>query len=149
MKSSRRVGRRAGRLVAVGLVGVLAMAAVAVARSNTLNAVTAKVGSRSETIAVDGRGVAVYDLVPETPKHLLCTSALCLHEWPPVKVGARVTKSGGVHGRLGTFRRHGFTQLTLNRHPLYTFIGDGGRRGVANGDGLRSFGGTWHVFNER
>ncbi len=148
--SSGRFGRRGGRLVTIGLVGVLAMAAVAVARSSTLGAGKARVGSRSEMIAVNGHGVAVYELLPETTRHLLCTSSLCLREWPPVKVGAgaRATKTAAVKGRLGTFRRHGLTQLTLNGHPLYTFIEDGGKRGVANGDGLRSFGGTWHVFKQ-
>jgi hypothetical protein len=38
--------------------------------------------------------------------------------------------------------------VTLNGHPVYTFLQDGGRRGVATGDGVVAFGGTWHVFKE-
>ena len=35
--------------------------------------------------------------------------------------------------------------MTLNGHPLYTFEGDGDKAGVANGNGIVAFGGTWHV----
>jgi hypothetical protein len=38
--------------------------------------------------------------------------------------------------------------VTLNGHPIYTFAEDGGRRGRAEGDGIRNFGGVWHVFKE-
>ncbi|MFZ0090856.1 MAG: hypothetical protein WAL63_15205 [Solirubrobacteraceae bacterium] len=134
--------------IASAIVGVLALAAFAVAGSATLGAAKAKVGSRSEMIAVNSKGVAVYELVPETTKHLLCTSSMCLHFWPPVKVGAKVTKASGVGGKLGVLKRAGFTQLTLNGHPLYTFAEDGGKRGIATGDGIKTFGGTWHVFRE-
>jgi predicted lipoprotein with Yx(FWY)xxD motif len=49
---------------------------------------------------------------------------------------------------VGTIRRDGFTQVTLNGKPVYTFVEDGGRRGEAQGDGIRNFGGVWHVFRE-
>ena len=51
----------------------------------------------------------------------------------------------GVTGKLGILRRDGIFQVTLAGHPLYRFAGDAGRRGVANGQGIRSFGGIWHV----
>ena len=47
--------------------------------------------------------------------------------------------------RFEVFKRDGFTQVTLNGHPLYTFEGDGNKAGVANGNGIVAFGGTWHV----
>ena len=53
--------------------------------------------------------------------------------------------ASGVKGKLGTFKRDGFTQVTLNGDPLYTFEGDGNKAGVANGNGIVAFGGTWHV----
>jgi len=152
MKSDRR--RATALVLAVAAVAALAMTALAVAKSTTLGVVTAKLsgpsGSRTEPIAVNSKGVAVYDLLPETTHHLLCTSSTCLQVWSPVKVasGARLS-AAGVGGRLGTVRRQGFTQVTLSGHPLYTFIEDAGRRGVAAGDGIMSFGGTWHVFKER
>ena len=158
-RSDRRCrgGRRPGApvfvTVAVGI-AVLAMTAFAVAKSTTLGVATAKLsgpsGTRSEAIAVNSRGVALYELLPETTHHLLCTSSTCLGVWPPLKVasGAKLTKAAGVSGKLGKLHRRGFTQVTLNGHPLYTFVEDAGQKGVADGDGLKSFGGTWHVLNE-
>jgi predicted lipoprotein with Yx(FWY)xxD motif len=154
----RRGGWRPGALVvaaaAAVVVAALAMTAFAMAKSTTLGVATAKLsgpsGTRSEPIAVNSRGVAVYELLPETTHHLLCTSSACLSAWPPLKVasGAKLTKGAGVSGKLGTLHRKGFTQVTLNGHPLYTFVEDGGKKGVAAGDGLKAFGGTWHVFKE-
>jgi hypothetical protein len=34
-------------------------------------------------------------------------------------------------------------------HPLYTFSEDGGRRGKAEREGIRDFGGIWHVLTQR
>jgi len=33
----------------------------------------------------------------------------------------------------------------LNDHPLYGFAPDMGKKGSAKGEGIKSFGGTWHV----
>jgi hypothetical protein len=40
----------------------------------------------------------------------------------------------------------GNLEVTYNHWPLYTFSGDPGP-GVAKGQGLTSFGGTWYVLN--
>jgi predicted lipoprotein with Yx(FWY)xxD motif len=154
MKSSRSSRSRLGALAGAGLLAaaavVVAMAAMAAARSATLTAarvhLTGPSGARTETIAVTGRGVSVYWLGGETTHHLLCKTA-CFQFWPPVKVAAHARPTAsGVTGRLGTLHRQGFTQLTLNGHPVYTFVQDGAKRGVATGDGVVAFGGPWHVF---
>jgi len=36
------------------------------------------------------------------------------------------------------------TQVTVNGAPVYTFSGDASA-GSTNGEGINSFGGTWHV----
>jgi predicted lipoprotein with Yx(FWY)xxD motif len=154
-------GPRRGLLAGVSaLVAVAAAAALAVTafastasptstRTGTINvARSVEVGSKHEPIAVNAHGAAVYELLPDTTKHLLCTKASgCLKFWPPVTVakGAKPTKGAGLKGKLGTFTHSGITQLTLNGHPLYTFLGDK-TKGEAHGDGLMTFGGTWHVF---
>jgi hypothetical protein len=45
---------------------------------------------------------------------------------------------------LGAVAGSGGQQVTENRAPLYRFSGDQAA-GATNGDGINSFGGTWHV----
>jgi predicted lipoprotein with Yx(FWY)xxD motif len=100
-----------------------------------------------ETIAVDSKGRTVYELRPETTKHLLCTSKTCLQFWPPVTVKsktAHLIKAAGINGKLGVIHRDGFFQVTLGGRPLYRFAEDTAR-GDVNGQGIKTFGGTWHV----
>ncbi|HEY2318145.1 MAG TPA: hypothetical protein VGH67_07590 [Solirubrobacteraceae bacterium] len=140
---------RASKAVLIAVAGLLAVTALAVAKSSTIGVGTAEVKSHHEPVAVNARGVTVYELAPESAHHLVCTSATCLSVWPPVKVSGPPTKAAGVSGNLGTIKRRGFRQVTLNGHPLYTFTEDGGRRGKAEGEGVNNFGGVWHVFKER
>jgi predicted lipoprotein with Yx(FWY)xxD motif len=74
---------------------------------------------------------------------------MCLALWPAVTVRSRAVKlqaGSGVHGRLGLVRRsNGTLQVTLRGMPLYRYSGDSAR-GEANGDGIKSFGGTWHAL---
>jgi predicted lipoprotein with Yx(FWY)xxD motif len=140
------------RLAAVGGVAMLALAAViavmamsASAASTTIGVKTVKVGGKSEPIAVNSKGVTVYTLSGDSAKHMECIKASgCFKAWPPVTVKGKATISG-IKGKLGTFKRNGFTQVMLNGHPLYTFAGDHNAAGVANGNGIVAFGGTWHV----
>jgi predicted lipoprotein with Yx(FWY)xxD motif len=144
--SLRRTATAASAAVAGATIAVLA--GVAFATSYTVKLGTADVAGTFESVAVNGHGVTIYRLSGETPHHLLCTSSTCLRFWPPVKVGAhtKLTAAPGVPGRLGRLHRKGFYQLTVGGHPVYTFKLDGGKRGVAGGEGIRSFGGTWHVL---
>jgi predicted lipoprotein with Yx(FWY)xxD motif len=129
-------------------VAVLAMAAIAVAKAVTVGVGSAEVKGHKEPVAVNAHGVTVYELGPESARHLVCTSSDCLSVWPPVKASGNLVKAAGVTGKLGTVKRKGFKQVTLNGHPLYTFVEDHGRRGKAEGDGINNFGGVWHVFKE-
>jgi predicted lipoprotein with Yx(FWY)xxD motif len=137
------------KAILIAVAGLLAVTALAAAQSSTVGVGTAQVKGHKEPVAVNGHGVTVYELAPESAHHLVCTSGACLTVWPPVKASGRVTQAPGVTGRLGTVRRRGFTQVTLNGHPLYTFTEDGGRRGTAEGEGINNFGGVWHVFKEQ
>jgi len=153
MSSAQGPSRRRRGLAGIGAIAVVAALAVMAvtslaASSPTLGVAKVTFGGRKGPIVVDSAGVAVYDLLPETTSHPLCTSTACLSAWPPVKVNGKATKASGVKGKLGTWHRDGFTQVTLNGHPLYTFSGDGGKRGVATGNGLKGFGGTWGVIQE-
>jgi predicted lipoprotein with Yx(FWY)xxD motif len=60
----------------------------------------------------------------------------------------RQTNEGeGVKGSLSKLHRAkgNFYQVTLKGHPLYRYAPDNGKRSSAKGEGIKSFGGTWHV----
>jgi predicted lipoprotein with Yx(FWY)xxD motif len=141
------VGAIAGGVAAVLAVGV-SFAAVALAAGGTATVGSASNSKLGKRVAVSAQGRTLYALSPETTHHLLCTSAACLKTWPPLTVPSRKTKlraGSGVHGQLGILRRSdGRLQLTLRGRPLYRFSGDR-TKGEANGEGIESFGGTWHA----
>ncbi|HXD65026.1 MAG TPA: hypothetical protein VNV17_10435 [Solirubrobacteraceae bacterium] len=137
------------RAAMVAVVGMLALAAVAGAQAAIVGVGTAEVKGHKQAVAVNSRGVTVYELAPESAHHLVCKSSACLGVWPPVKASSKLIEAAGVTGKLGTVQRKGYRQVTLNGHPIYTFVEDAGRRGKAEGEGIRNFGGIWHVFKER
>ena len=158
MSRSRRARVRQARfavLIVAALAGVAiaALVAIAFARTFTLHvAHHATVRSQSgsivhENIAVSRSGAAVYTLSGDTVAHPKCTKANgCFGFWPPITVGsaAALSKAPGIRGRLGSVRRNGFRQVTLNGHPVYRFSFDH-TRGTATGQGVASFRGVWHV----
>jgi predicted lipoprotein with Yx(FWY)xxD motif len=104
--------------------------------------------TKHESIVVNPRGRAVYALSGDSQHHPECTKASgCFKFWPPVTVSSakKLNKGPGVAGRLGVWHRNGLVQVTLAGHPLYAFAADA-HKGLATGEGLRSFGGTWHVI---
>ncbi len=128
-----------GMSVFVGLAAAKSLTALGTAHNSTIG----------KPIVVDSRGLTVYELSPETTHHLLCKKTSgCFAAWPPLKVASAKTKlraARGVTGKLGILHRDGIFQVTLGGHPLYHFAGDGSKKGMANGQGIHSFGGNWHV----
>jgi predicted lipoprotein with Yx(FWY)xxD motif len=98
--------------------------------------------SRFGSILVDSHGATLYTLT-SNGKAVPCTSAGCTAEWPPYFLPAGVTTATGVSG-LGTVHASDGTLITHAGLPLYRFAGDTAA-GDANGNGLVSFGGVWHV----
>ena len=92
-------------------------------------------------------GHTLYTLSSEPTNGVLCVGG-CLGFWPPLVVaaGGTVSAPAGVSGTLGTFVRSDTktTQATLNGHALYNFANDKSA-GDTNGEGIKAFGGTWHV----
>jgi predicted lipoprotein with Yx(FWY)xxD motif len=151
-RGTNRRGRRPTGLVLGAAAAVLALAAslaaiaLAAGAASTVSSISsAKLG---EQIVVEGQGRTLYALSPETTHHLLCKSSECLKFWPPLTVSspkAKLRAGSGVHGTLGILRRSGgVLQVTLRGMPLYRFSGDHAK-GQVNGQGLKSFGGTWHA----
>ena len=110
--------------------------------SVTVNGKTSK-----HPVLVNGAGHAVYLLSGDSSTHPLCTSASCLGSWPAVTTSAKRPLVGKeVTGKVGIWSHKGINQVTINGHPLYTYLADSSA-GEATGEGLTSFGGTWKVLN--
>jgi predicted lipoprotein with Yx(FWY)xxD motif len=74
------------------------------------------------TVLVDGKGRTVYVLTKSGQKNVPCTDASgCTGVWPPVSAAFKGWR-------------------------LYEYTGDSGS-GQANGQGIKSFGGTWYVLS--
>ncbi|MBV8221082.1 MAG: hypothetical protein JO325_21675 [Solirubrobacterales bacterium] len=166
--AARHPGRSAvGLLAGAAAVAALALAAAAVAKSFTLkvtknvhvtNAPTAmfavKPVDTHESVAVGPSGYPVYTFQGETTHHIICKKTAsaatnCWAFWPPVSPSGSgaPTKQSGIGGKLGTFKNHGTTQLTLNGQPLYYFTPDiqSHNKHQATGDELKTFGSIWHI----
>jgi predicted lipoprotein with Yx(FWY)xxD motif len=105
-----------------------------------LTAKSSKLGS----ILVDAHGMSLYTLT-NAGKPVPCTDQ-CATFWPPLVLPpGSVTAMGGsgVTG-LGTTSVMTVVQVTENGSPLYRFSQDKAP-GDTNGEGISSFGGTWHV----
>jgi predicted lipoprotein with Yx(FWY)xxD motif len=153
-KPGRR-GRRSPRSAAVvvvlaGGLAVASLAATVLAASTTLSIGSATNATLGKQVVMNAQGRTLYSLSPETNRHVLCKSKACFKLWPPVTVASSTTKlkaGAGVQGRLGILRRSGgLLQVTLRGMPVYRFANDHAK-GQANGEGIKSFGGTWHAVS--
>jgi predicted lipoprotein with Yx(FWY)xxD motif len=133
-------------IAAIAGFAVAALTGLAFASTTSLTLKKAHNAVLKETIVVNAKGRTLYTLHNETSHHLLCKSA-CFPFWPPYKVSktAKLTKATGIKGKLGRIHRKSFYQVTLNGLPLYRYSGDSAK-GQANGNGIKAFGGTWHVI---
>jgi predicted lipoprotein with Yx(FWY)xxD motif len=93
------------------------------------------------TVLTNAKGFTLYWFAPDTPTRSAC-GGVCAGYWPPLT--GTPSAGPGVTGKLGTIKRSdGTTQVTYNRHPLYTYAGDTAR-GQAFGNNLNLNGGLWH-----
>jgi len=92
-------------------------------------------------------GNTLYTLSSDPNNGSVCTGA-CLGFWPPLLVPSGGTVSGpaGTGLTFGTFTRTDdmTIQATANSRPLYNFAADTAP-GQTNGEGIKAFGGVWHV----
>ena len=151
-----RLTRARGATLIAGavIVAMLAVAAVALAKTFTLNVAKNATVTNAQTMAtthenigVNGKGFAVYWLSGDSKSHPKCTQAnQCFKFWPPVTAASAkaLSKASGISGKLTSWKRDGFTQAVLGGHPIYTFAPDT-KKDDATGDHVVGFGGTWHV----
>jgi len=139
--------------IAGGATGLAATAATA-ATAHPASAAVLKVASvkvavgstnKSYKVLVNAKGKPVYLLTGDSASHPKCKSN-CLTYWAAVTTTSKKpTVGAGVTGKVGVWHHSGMNQVTLNGHPLYTFVQDS--PGAALGEGLKSFHGTWEVLN--
>ena len=157
--------RRYRRLLTLGLIPVAGLLAAACGSSGGGNATTTTVGTTASApttavgpapvvstmtvgslgkILVNAQGQVLYSFT-KNGVSVPCNSS-CLAVWPAVilPAGTTIPTGGAGVGTLGTTTANGPTQVTVNGLPLYTYAGDSAP-GVANGNNLVSFGGTWKV----
>jgi predicted lipoprotein with Yx(FWY)xxD motif len=146
--SGGRRSKLARRVAPLALVLAGSVGATALASAGALTIGSASNSSLGKRVVVNAQGHTLYILNPEKATQLLCKSSECLKFWPPLTVRSSATtlRDGpGVHGHLAILRRrNGLLQVTLRGMPLYRFSGDHAK-GQAHGEGIESFGGTWHA----
>lgn len=104
------------------------------------------------TVIVNGSGRTLYVLSSEAGGKITCTDANgCTAVWPDTELPAGVqaaTAGPGVDAsQLGTVKdAAGKLYVTFGGYPLYTYSGDDAP-GVAGGQGITSFGGTWTTMS--
>jgi predicted lipoprotein with Yx(FWY)xxD motif len=100
------------------------------------------------SVLVDSQGRTVYLLTADTPGHSSC-AAQCLAFWPavPAPAGSAVPPAKDVSALLATTKAtSGASMVTAGGWPLYTFAKDKAP-GDVNGQGKKSFGGTWYAVS--
>jgi predicted lipoprotein with Yx(FWY)xxD motif len=103
-------------------------------------------------VVVDARGRTVYVLTAPGKKNVPCTDASgCTSVWPdlPLPSGTSAAKAGsGLKSSLLGAKKlsDGETYPTYNGYLMYEYASDSGP-GQANGQGIKSFGGTWWALS--
>jgi predicted lipoprotein with Yx(FWY)xxD motif len=125
-------------ICALGLAALGGGSAVAATKVTVTTATVPAVG----TVLADASGHTLYTLTDANGTAVACTGT-CAGVWPPLTVaaGAKVKGAKGLKS-LGTMAAS--HQVTSGGLALYRFAGDTAAK-QAKGEGIASFGGTWHV----
>jgi predicted lipoprotein with Yx(FWY)xxD motif len=127
-------------VIAAVLLGV-ALGTTGPATTNLSSTALLKVANiHGAMVLTNANGFTLYWFAPDTPTKSTCYGT-CAAYWPPVT--GKPVAGAGVTGQLGTIKRSdGQTQVTYDRHPLYTYVGDSAP-GQASGNNINLNGGLW------
>ena len=100
----------------------------------TVRTASLTVGSKTETILVNGHGLPLYYYKPDMATKSRVTGALA-QLWPPLTSAAPA--AAGVSGTVAVLNDVNGRQVTYNGHPLYTFSDD--HPGQVTGQGVQGF----------
>jgi predicted lipoprotein with Yx(FWY)xxD motif len=110
----------------------------------TVNLATVTIAGKSETILVDGNGMALYYLTSDRPAVSACAGG-CATTWPPLLSATAPTGPSSLPGKLAVVSTGHGAQVTYNGHLLYRYAGDA-RPGQVNGHNRSGpGGGRWLV----
>jgi predicted lipoprotein with Yx(FWY)xxD motif len=138
-------------LAVLALAAAIFAGGAAIASSATSRHATVKTGTSAlGRIIVDGRSHTLYLFKKDTHGKSACAGA-CAQNWPPLLTRGKPKAGRSAKASLlGTTRRSdGTTQVTYRKHPLYTFVGDNGKRGSTKGEGITAFGARWYVVTAK
>jgi predicted lipoprotein with Yx(FWY)xxD motif len=94
-------------------------------------------GGSSAASSTASMSPTLYTFSRDTAGKSNCNGA-CAKNWPPAS-----SAPGLDSGKITTIKRSdGSSQVALDGHPLYRYVGDK-KPGDANGNGLNVFGGVW------
>jgi predicted lipoprotein with Yx(FWY)xxD motif len=96
-----------------------------------------------ETVLTNAAGKTLYYLTADTPTTTACTGP-CTTIWLPLLATGALTSSTPLRHQLSVLADANGQQVEYDGHLLYAFSGDTAA-GQAHGEGIQSFGGTWHV----
>jgi predicted lipoprotein with Yx(FWY)xxD motif len=139
--SSAKVGAAPGSTTTTTTAPTTTTTAVKVESSQPIvKTASSKLGS----LLVDGQGMTLYTLT-NAGAQVPCTGQ-CASFWPPLLLPTGTVTALGTNAvaGLGTASTSGGLQVTVNGAPVYRFSIDK-QPGDTNGEGISSFGGTWHV----
>ena len=95
-------------------------------------------------VLTNAQGRTLYYFLPERGGQIVCTGP-CTGAWPPAFTSStNPTANAALPGQLSAIARPGGEQVTYDRWPLYTFVGDSGPD-QTHGQGVFGFGGKWLV----
>ena len=141
--------RRPTAVLAVLAIAAVALASLtAIASSATSKPATVTTGNSSlGRIIVDGQSHTLYLFQKDRGAKSACSGA-CAQNWPPLLTKGTPKAGGSAKASLlGTTKRaDGTTQVTYNKHPLYTFALDK-KAGQTNGEDQLAFGARWYAVS--
>jgi predicted lipoprotein with Yx(FWY)xxD motif len=105
-----------------------------VATPATLHTAMTRVGTMTEAILVNAKGLPLYYYQADTAKKSQVSGGLA-HLWPAL-VSTKPTASG-VKGKVASSKQAVGSQVVYNGHFLYTFVGD--IPGHVTGQGVSDF----------
>ncbi len=121
---------------------VLVISSYSIAGVLPLQAQQSLDGVDTDMVLVDSKGMSLYIFTPDTPDVSNCKGN-CLKAWPAASLTPEEVEKVKASKTFGVITRDdGTKQLTLDRRPLYYYVGDE-NPGDRVGQGI---GGVWFLL---